>query len=385
MREDANQNKVIIKAKPFNPGPLTARPWIYGKSYLRGYLGAIIAPGGVGKSRLSTIEALAMATGKGIGGKWVKQGLKVWLWNLEDEETELNNCIVSAANHHGIDPAEYDGRLFVNDGSSGLCIARQLEGSTVVCIQTEQGLISEIKSKGVDALIIDPFISSHGLPENDNNAIQQAVDAWKRVARSTNCSITLVHHSRKSNGQKTTADSARGASSLVSAARIVRVLNRMPEAMAAEHELDPSRYFSVGPDKPNLSPIGKGQDWFHTVSIDLPIDDIDGQDDSVGVAVKWTPPDAFADVSLSMCEDAWRLIEQTPIARASHQSPDWIGHAIGGLWGWEINNTNKLKLKRIIQSWEGNRIKRTTHTDTSKGKEMPVYEVIPHLENEVGV
>lgn len=383
--ETARKKVVNINAKPFEPKPLKPRPWIYGRSHLRNYLSAVIAPGGVGKSRLMTIEALSMATGKEIGGKWVKQGLKVWLWNLEDEETELNNCIVSAANHYRIKPSDYAGRLFVNDGSHKLCIARQEAGVTVVSVESETALIDEIRSRSIDALIIDPFISSHGLPENDNNAIQQAVDAWKRVARSTNCSITLVHHSRKSNGQKTTADSARGASSLTSAARIVRVMDRMPAVMAKEHDLDGSRYFSVGSDKPNLTPNGRGHDWYTCISAPLPTEEIGAMPDSVGVAVIWTPPDAFADVTVDMAKQAWGLIGQTEIARAAPTANDWVGYAIAKLWGWECDSQTKAKLKRILKSWEGNTIKIGTHKDTSSGKDWPVYVSIPHLENEVGV
>jgi 2,3-bisphosphoglycerate-independent phosphoglycerate mutase len=72
-----------------------------------------------------------------------------------------------------------------------------------------------------------PHLSSHGVSENDNGAIDRVAKTWAKIAEETNCSIELVHHSRKTNGNEVTVEDSRGAVALLSAARSARVLNQM--------------------------------------------------------------------------------------------------------------------------------------------------------------
>lgn len=44
---------------------------------------------------------------------------------------------------------------------------------------------------------VDPFVSSHAVNENGNNAIDAVVKTWARIAKECNCAVDLVHHSRK--------------------------------------------------------------------------------------------------------------------------------------------------------------------------------------------
>jgi RecA-family ATPase len=100
--------------------------------------------------------------------------------------------------------------------------------------------------KRVDVLTVDPFISSHAVSENDNNAIDVVAREWNVVAERTGAAINLVHHVRKQNGAEATADSARGASALIGKARSVIVYNRMTadEAIALNVPEDERRFFS---------------------------------------------------------------------------------------------------------------------------------------------
>ena len=43
-------------------------------------------------------------------------------------------------------------------------------------------LVAEIIDKQIDVMAIDPFVSCHELPENDNTAQDMAVKEWGRVA-----------------------------------------------------------------------------------------------------------------------------------------------------------------------------------------------------------
>ena len=84
-----------------------------------------------------------------------------------------------------------------------------------------------IMGNGIDAMIIDPFVSCHRAAKNDNPAIDAVVKKFAEIADETGCSVNLEHHIRKTNGNQATVDDGRGASSLVGAARSIEVLNKM--------------------------------------------------------------------------------------------------------------------------------------------------------------
>ena len=49
-------------------------------------------------------------------------------------------------------------------------------------------------SLSIDAVIVDPFVSCHRVPENDNGGMDVVAKAWARIARDANCAVELVHH-----------------------------------------------------------------------------------------------------------------------------------------------------------------------------------------------
>src|SRR5665213_3014303 len=49
----------------------------------------------------------------------------------------------------------------------------------------------------IDVLIIDPFVDSHSVSENDNTRIEGVVSTWRGIAEDAACCVNLVHHSRK--------------------------------------------------------------------------------------------------------------------------------------------------------------------------------------------
>ena len=67
-----------------DPRTLPRLEALYGGHYYRGEVVATVAPGGVGKSMHSIVEALAMITGKPLLGELSRGGLRVMLMNYED-------------------------------------------------------------------------------------------------------------------------------------------------------------------------------------------------------------------------------------------------------------------------------------------------------------
>ena len=96
-----------------DPATLPTRQFIYGRHVLRKYLTSLLAPGAVGKSSLTVVEALAIVTGRPLLGVMPNERCNVWLWNGEDPHEELQRKVLAAMLHYKIPPEEVKGRLFL--------------------------------------------------------------------------------------------------------------------------------------------------------------------------------------------------------------------------------------------------------------------------------
>ncbi|RWD70199.1 AAA family ATPase [Mesorhizobium sp.] len=363
VEQDGGTAAPPISAMPFvwrDPASIPPRQWLFGKHYIRGYATGTVAPGGTGKTAMTIVEALSMATGRDlIGGHPNPVGLKVWLWNLEDPSEEIERRIAAAVQHHGIDPATLDGRLFVNSGrETPLVIAKKVRETITVLAPVIDSLVAEIRANGIDVLIVDPFVSSHSLPENDNAAMDAAVKAWARVAHQGNCSVELVHHSRKLGGEEASAESARGGSAFVDACRGVRVINRMSTEEAGKLGISEPRFFvSMMDDKPNMAPPPTNKrDWFQLVSVLLP------NGDDVGSVDRWQKPNQLDDVTPEHLASVRKLFSEATYL-ANEQSPEWGGRAVASVIGVEIGvglptkersteqNAARAKVRAILGMW----------------------------------
>ena len=154
----------------------------------------------------------------------------------------------------------------------------------------------QIRANRIDAIVIDPFVSSHEVEESDNGMIDRVAKRLARVAMRCDVAIGLVHHTKKlPAGQEHDADSARGASALINAARVVRVLNPMSEKEAEQANIRVELrrlYFRASRDKQNLAPPDEDKNWYHMAGVNLgngtPPLHMDA--DEVGVAERWEWP-----------------------------------------------------------------------------------------------
>ena len=266
------------------------RQWLYGNHLIRRFISATVAPGGLGKSSLTIVEAMAMATGKPLLGVRPRGQFRVWLWNGEDPIDELYRRINAAIQHYGLTESDFGGRLFVDSGRQRpITLAEQTKDGAVINGPMRAALLQGLRDRRIDALFIDPFISSHKVTENDNNAIDVVAKAWGALADEADIAIELVHHVRKTNGAEVTVEDARGAGSLVNAARSVRALNRMTadEAAKLKIEDDHRLFFRFGGDpKSNLAPPPATDDTHWKVMRSVLLGNGDPQypvGDSVGV------------------------------------------------------------------------------------------------------
>jgi hypothetical protein len=125
-----------VAARPFvwrDPKTIPPRQRLYGQHYIRKFVSATIAAPGIGKSSLDLVELIAMASGRPLLGVPVPKQLRVWYWNLEDPYDEIERRIAAVLLHFNIDPAEIEGRLFVNSGRDDpLVIAEMVKGAVAV-------------------------------------------------------------------------------------------------------------------------------------------------------------------------------------------------------------------------------------------------------------
>lgn len=358
-----------------DPETLPARQWLYGRHLIRRFVSVTVAPGGVGKSSLTICEAVAMAAGRNILGEWVSAPLKVWVLNLEDPRDELARRITATMMHHGITPEALGERLFVDSGRErGLCTATQSREGVTINLPEVEGLAAEIMEQGIDVLIVDPFVSSHQVNENDNGAIDRVAKEWGRLAERCNCAIELVHHTRKLGGEEASSESSRGAVALLGAARSARVLNAMSEAQKADAGVssDSNPYFSVTRDKANLAPPGK-RVWRRMVSVDL------GNGDNVGVAEAWEWPDDFDGITakdllavqnaISAAWDAGKL------PRFSNQVKEgWAGLIVAEALGLDATK-DKGRITRLLKAWVASGALREVQREDEKRNKRPCLEV----------
>ncbi len=328
-----------------DPSTLPSRSWVYGQHLIRKQVSVTVAPGGVGKSSLTICEALAMASGRKLLGDWTAQDLKVWIYNLEDPRDEMDRRIIAAMQHHHVSPEEIAGRLFVDTGRErSLSTAIQTRLGVRIIRPELDALAREIEARGIDVLVIDPFVSSHQASENDNGAIDLVAKEWARLADRCDCAIELVHHTRKTNGEEATTESGRGASALLAAARSGRVLNKMSDDMKAEAGVqdDPGTYFSITRDKTNLAPVG-GRVWRRMASVQL------ANGDSVGVAEVWQWPDTFDGVTLDDLLSVQRALDGKQL-RYSDQTDDWAGVTVAEVLGLDAT-ADRRRIKKMIETW----------------------------------
>ena len=148
------------------PASIPPRQWLYGAHYVRRYVTTTVAPGGTGKSSLALVEAIAMVTSLPLLGFQPRKPLKVWYWNGEDPLDEIDRRIAAICKHFNIDAARIGGRLYRDSGRDApIIVARRLNEQTIINVPIVESVTQELLEKQIDCLILDPFVSTHGVPK----------------------------------------------------------------------------------------------------------------------------------------------------------------------------------------------------------------------------
>jgi hypothetical protein len=236
---------VIRPFVPFDPATLPPRQWLYGRHYQRRTVSATIAPGGFGKTTFCMVETVAMATCRNLLGEQPTERLRAWYHNGEDTLEELNRRLGAICLHYNIPQEELRDWFFMTSGNEvPLRVASgysdlKIDKPLIECIT------GEIARNQIDVAVLDPLVTLHGVPEQDNTKVDTVIRIFASIADGQDCGIELAHHTRKlpagANGADYVASDIRGATATRDAVRAARMLNHMTEKDAeaagiAEHE-----------------------------------------------------------------------------------------------------------------------------------------------------
>ena len=358
---------------------LPRRRWVYGTTYIREFVSVTASAGGIGKTSLTMVEGLAIATGKPLLGEAVKEQTNVWVLNLEDPLMEMNLRLAAAMQQYGIDHKDIDGKLFM-DAEDTIEMILAAEGRDGL-IRNEDFLafmIKRIKELKIGVVIIDPFVSTHLVNENSNASIQAVVAMFRKLARETGAAIHLIHHVRKGNGEDATIDSVRGAGALIGAARSARVINKVSEdeAVSLGVSYEEARgIFRVDDGKANLAPPAEKAVYRRMVGVQL------ANGEWVGVAIEFKLPDVFDGITAKDTRKVQDIVggaeQNKKPYRQNIQASDWVGHAVGDVLNIDTHSEQgKARVKRIVKTWINNDVLRIAKLeDERKKREVPIVVV----------
>jgi DNA polymerase bacteriophage-type len=374
-REIPTENSITVEPYRF-PDEQNIAPWqwLYGRHLLRGEVAGTAAMGGTGKSTLSIVEALAMATGRPLLGQDVAEPRRIMLVNLEDTHATMGKRIAAVMRHYPITPADVGDRLIVKaKGEIKIKVARQLRSGDV---ERNEPLIRELQklmtAEKIDVLSVDSFIRTHKVNENDNSAIQEVIECFEDIAIEAQCAVHLWHHTRKAGGDKATVESARGAIAFVDACRSARVLETLAskehaELKAVQPDMLPAGfYFRAFNGKRNFAPPADQSDWYQLESITL------ANGDDVGVATPWAYPATWSDLTPEMTAQVLGEIDKGLANgqrysnhNAAKQRPAWMAVQK------HCPTKTQSQCRRIVTTWiETGKLYEDAYDDPVYGREQ---------------
>ena len=265
---------LLARAAPLpDPASIPPREWLLGTRLVRRFVSLLVAPGGVGKSALALASAASLAAGRNILDEHVHHSVPAWVLNLEDPAEELHRRLAALMRLHGTADSELAGRLFLHHGRERRVQLAQAQGFGAIAFPDRDAVAQEARIHGIGLIVVDPFVKSHGLDENDNVQMDAAATAWAEVADRADAAVLLVHHTRKSgaNTAEGGAEAARGAKSLTDAARSASLLAAMTAAEAERLGVPASerwRHVRLDDAKANLAPLAAAR-WFRLATVAL--------------------------------------------------------------------------------------------------------------------
>lgn len=381
-----------FRASPFvwrDPARIPPREWLFGKHLIRGFASLTVAPGALGKSSLLTVEMLAMASGRPLLGEAPPFPLRVWAWNGEDPRDELDRRFHAAAMHYGLAPDDLGGRLMIDSGRDmPITLATSANGGISIARPVVDALVDALQSARVDVFVVDPFVTTHQITENDTTGMNAVAAQWRNVADRAGCAVELVHHVSKAAAMDMDGAgiyASRGSGSIIDAVRSARYLSRMTKDEAGRLGVDtPGQYFRVNAGKENMAPAGNAT-WRRMIGV--PLQNGAGHwpgGDVIGVCTAWTAPEALeglTDEDVTAVQRAIRKAEDRP--RYSEKAEHWAGYVLADVMGVDIGRGTTAKERTPEQHGGRARVRKVLETWLAEGVLSVVRDRCPRKREHV--
>jgi RecA-family ATPase len=343
MEDAKNGNAIKFDPFPvnesFDPSAIERRDWLSVGLLLRQHITLLISPGGVGKSTLSMLIAVAVALGRSnmVPNRTVAKPGNVLVVNSEEDLDEMQRRLAGILKHYKIEPAELTGKLHIESlyGRGGL-LAHHDGNGDVSDGELIEKLVGFCRDNEIRLIVIDPLVGFHDIPENDNTGMEKVATVLRRVARGTGAAVLTVHHTRKSQGSESHAgdmDAGRGASALAAAARIAITLARMTKDTATKLNIDwkiAQHLRRIDDAKQNYAPAVEEVSWFEMADTQI------ANGERVGVPVEFDMAGIAERAAIEKQREIeeGQLIQRTKTARVivgdkvegSKQQPEAIDH-----------------------------------------------------------
>jgi len=273
------------------------REFLVPNRFMRKHVTLTSAAPGVGKSTLAIEEAIALVSGRdflNLGFDETKP-MRAAIINNEETSDEIERRIEATCQCFDVPLESIAENLFVRSGvdAEKLVAARMIDGE-VVATPHRRALKQFVQDAQLDLLIIDPFVQSHAVSENANEAVSRAMVLLREcvVGDEHSAALNLVHHIRKPpGGLRTSPDDmmvARGAGSMLGEAHFVFNLTDMSKRDAEEmgvEEDDLRSYLRLDDAKTKMGPPNDarwferhGEDMVRTFGVE-----------EIGVLIPWVP------------------------------------------------------------------------------------------------
>ena len=280
------------------------RGWLLGTAFCRRFLSSLLADGGVGKTAVRVAQLISLASGRSLTGEYIFQRCRVLIMSFEDDRDELRRRVYAVLRHHDITPAQVRGWLFLA-APKGLKLAEIKDGAPQIGA-LDKLLRDEIETRKLDVISLDPFVKTHRLAENDNNAIDFVCELLTTLGIEKNCAVDSPHHTRKGLMTPGNADAGRGASSMKDAGRLVYTLTPMSEDEAKQFGLsedDRRSLIRMDSGKVNIAPPSRAAKWFRLIGVPLGNGNaVYPNGDEVQTVEPWTPPDTWEGLNSPLLE-----------------------------------------------------------------------------------
>jgi hypothetical protein len=288
------------------------RPIELGGWLVLGELTVLNAPGGVGKTTLEVLMALALATGSShLLDLMVYSARPVLFLNYEEVTQELVLKFRAAARHHRV---EVDDLARIHLYGSDTVPATTM---TVVDLETRQARVNAVWfawlrqlviETGAQVIFLDPYsaLMPHGM--NDNGLTYSVVRALKSIASECGCAIVVSAHTKKFGTlDGDGAEAVMGAAALINGARVVLGIRKLDavtaKAIGAGYG-EEDDYREIVNQKANYTPVGRGK---YVRMVGVPMNNAGGlykDGDWVAVAEPYSPRVGGRSLPLAAIKDA---------------------------------------------------------------------------------